>query len=308
MCNDQYIVCPVCLDLAFPIAYQCKNGHLICHICYNNPLFVVKHCPVCQECIKCPTRNRIAEKVISQIPVKCGAIGCNVATHYDKMRAHVTQLCQYTKVDCEYKELGCSWNGIRKDLKNHTHVDINYDVLKTRIMGINKLKQQIQSLTNKCNLKTEIADINLSLAYAILHETVIFEQWNFTLNKQIASMDGIVKEFIPNNSKYDSAKCAVFLDFLNNEQVDGIDVMYKLIVQLPISSDRVYRNVKILIVFGDCFHGKMYKVISKEISGMKTIKTEWATLHALDYIDGYHLDKALEEGREYCVQIIMNIK
>ena len=101
----------------------------MCGDCYNNPFFSEKKCPICRLSMKHPIRNRFAEKHVKNLLVTCEMIGCNVELPYSKMNHHVLVECPEVQVVCRYNELGCNWEGSRKDISTHRHTGINFDVL-----------------------------------------------------------------------------------------------------------------------------------------------------------------------------------
>jgi len=61
--------CPVCLDFAANRKiYQCREGHIVCEICFGNPDLL--NCPICRISIKGPnqvSRNRQLEELVSAL-------------------------------------------------------------------------------------------------------------------------------------------------------------------------------------------------------------------------------------------------
>ena len=57
--------CPVCLLLPICDIYQCKDGHLVCMICYNKlPVQLPIRCPTCRTAMPTePIRARAVEQV-----------------------------------------------------------------------------------------------------------------------------------------------------------------------------------------------------------------------------------------------------
>ncbi len=54
--------CTICLDLSASPIYTCKNGHVICGICFDKK---IEKCPSCQASPLeiCPFAERLSRKV-----------------------------------------------------------------------------------------------------------------------------------------------------------------------------------------------------------------------------------------------------
>ena len=151
--------CYVCLELPEPIIYmQCQQGHLICGNCYDNPLFS-KKCGICNTSMAIRIRCRTAEKVLKEKMINCTSIGCTKILPYGQMKQHVDNDCQFVKIECKYKALGCNWVGIRGDVRNDFHMNISYDELCEKIKELERQKNnyinsdlQMSEIMRNCNI------------------------------------------------------------------------------------------------------------------------------------------------------------
>ena len=94
--------CPVCLKTprTTPI-YQCEQGHIHCKTCHPR----LQKCPVCRGPIG-NTRNLVAEKIISKLPVQCANFGCQ------ETRALPDQIIEHEKY-CEFRMVKCFFSGCK---------------------------------------------------------------------------------------------------------------------------------------------------------------------------------------------------
>ena len=135
-----------------PVIYlQCKEGHLMCNDCFNNPNFVDKRCCICRISMENPSRNRLAEKQVKNMSVICKVEGCNVELPYYKMKQHVDNDCQAVQVQCKYMTLGCNWSGPRRNAANHSHSGIDYDSLVEKIEELCEETSNLEDELYECN-------------------------------------------------------------------------------------------------------------------------------------------------------------
>jgi len=123
--KDEELHCLVCME--FPAEgeiYQCKHGHLLCKSCHQSLIESEK--PVCPACRvrmsrENPSRNRIAEMVLSGIMVDCPnkAAGCLPQHKFSEVAKHEKEECPFRPAQCKWEPLGCEWTGYFKDAENH---------------------------------------------------------------------------------------------------------------------------------------------------------------------------------------------
>lgn len=121
--KDEELHCIVCFD--FPVGgeiYQCKHGHLLCKVCHQSVIEGEK--PLCPNCRvrlsrENPSRNRIAEMVLSGIMIDCSNKGCKTQHKFSEVTKHEKEECEYRHAQCKWEPLGCEWNGVHKDAESH---------------------------------------------------------------------------------------------------------------------------------------------------------------------------------------------
>ena len=108
--------CPVCMEYMVPPIKMCKNGHNICSKCRGKVTF----CPTCRaEFLE--TRNVIMENIVRRQKYPCAnrQSGCLDLFSIEHIAEHNAG-CLYGKIKCPSLPFkGCSWNGLKKDLKEH---------------------------------------------------------------------------------------------------------------------------------------------------------------------------------------------
>jgi len=121
--KDEELHCIVCFD--FPVGgeiYQCKHGHLLCKVCHQSVIEGEK--PLCPNCRvrlsrENPSRNRIAEMVLSGIMIDCSNKGCKAQHKFSEVSKHEKEECDYRPAQCKWEALGCEWKGVHKDAEAH---------------------------------------------------------------------------------------------------------------------------------------------------------------------------------------------
>jgi hypothetical protein len=68
-----------------------------------------------------PSRNRIAEMVLSGIMVDCANknVGCKTQHKFSEVGKHEKEQCDYRPAQCKWEPLGCEWKGFHKDAEPH---------------------------------------------------------------------------------------------------------------------------------------------------------------------------------------------
>jgi hypothetical protein len=123
--KDEELHCIVCME--FPTEgeiYQCKHGHLLCKTCHQSLIESDKPlCPACRVRMsrENPSRNRIAEMVLSGIMVDCAnkSVGCKTQHKFSEVGRHEKEECEYRPAQCKWEPLGCEWKGFQKDAEPH---------------------------------------------------------------------------------------------------------------------------------------------------------------------------------------------
>lgn len=193
--------CAICKQVSqSPALYVlCVKGHMICSYCYENDLFN-QNCPVCKEPMPYKIRNRAVEDYVNETQVCCPNNGCNDTMLYKDIGNHCSSNCQYQKVVCPYKDLGCKWNGERRFRETHEHnlsLDTIVDKIKTlrqtiqeQLFTIRQDNHYIQDLIadnhdlelTRERLTEETMDIKKFIFEANISDTIelnsIWRDWN----------------------------------------------------------------------------------------------------------------------------------
>ncbi|ETO30046.1 hypothetical protein RFI_07075 [Reticulomyxa filosa] len=105
-------------------------------------------CPICTVAIsrRSPIRNRLAERHLETLEVKCRNIGCTAAMQFAHLRQHMETRCPYRPVTCRFEPLGCPWKGLQKDRKQH------HKCCQTSAMSPSQLLEQVKAKNSKDNL------------------------------------------------------------------------------------------------------------------------------------------------------------
>ena len=111
--------CPVCFKIprTTPI-YQCEQGHIHCKKCHPR----LRDCPICRGSIG-NTRNLVAEKIISKLPVRCTNFekGCEEPQALPDQITEHEKYCEFRMVKCFYTRCAdlFAFNNPMKHLKKH---------------------------------------------------------------------------------------------------------------------------------------------------------------------------------------------
>jgi len=78
-------------------------------------------CPNCRVRLsrENPSRNRIAELVLSAIMVDCSNKGCKTQHKFSELTKHEKEECEYRPAQCKWEPLGCEWRGVHKEAETH---------------------------------------------------------------------------------------------------------------------------------------------------------------------------------------------
>ncbi|CAG0915409.1 unnamed protein product [Notodromas monacha] len=110
--------CPVCYEYILPPAYQCCQGHAICHGCKRK----LSHCPSCREelgNIRCLVMEKVGDTI--QFPCKYALQGCGLMLHRSRKTTHELEECEYKLFECPYKFIdNClEWSGRADKVVEH---------------------------------------------------------------------------------------------------------------------------------------------------------------------------------------------
>ena len=83
--------------------YQCEQGHIHCKKCHPR----LRDCPICRGSIG-NTRNLVAEKIISKLPVRC----TNFEKGCEEPQALPDQITEHEKY-CEFRMVNCFYEGCK---------------------------------------------------------------------------------------------------------------------------------------------------------------------------------------------------
>jgi len=89
---------------------------------------------------------------IKQIPVKCKKAenGCSWMGTVAMLEDHVTKSCDFTKVPCKYKSIGCTKKVIRKEIKTHEkkRASVHLDLIHCHIRKIEERLSVSKTMKN----------------------------------------------------------------------------------------------------------------------------------------------------------------
>ena len=170
-------MCPICLELPKPWFiqyYQCKNGHLVCTLCYRN-LYLIgedddSKCPICRVSMKDPHRNRIAENHVKNMIVCCKENGCNEKMKYSELSKHLANECQHVLEKCHYCLLGCKWEGPRGLQKDHIHNNMTFDQILEKVEEIEDNNYELEEKLDIANWVVEESDLRLNACKSVCEE------------------------------------------------------------------------------------------------------------------------------------------
>lgn len=114
--------CPVCFEFVLPPILQCKNGHIVCYMCYRK----VEFCPTCRDPKENTTRNLAMEKMARELKFNCkySSDGCTASTPYEQANDH-TGKCEFRPYSCPCPGETCKWEGSLQSIMNHITISHN---------------------------------------------------------------------------------------------------------------------------------------------------------------------------------------
>ncbi|KAL7734336.1 hypothetical protein ACLKA6_010673 [Drosophila palustris] len=122
----QVMLCNVCLELPHPDEnYQCKLGHILCEDCVTRLLAEAAlksseaQCPHCRTRIswKELTKNLAVGQTLWELPKNCA--DCEQQIESKCMANHLKTECGKRLVQCQYRCLGCTWEGCQEASSEH---------------------------------------------------------------------------------------------------------------------------------------------------------------------------------------------
>ena len=169
---SEYFCC-ICSELSSGKILQCPNGCLICETWYvfiaiytfhsftpcviSYPKICPMKCPLCRVGMSKtkPIRCRIAEKALASRLVTCRHEGCGEEVTFAKLQHHEQKECKYLPIDCKFKLLGCSWNGLKQDQREHElQCECDQD---ESLKIVREMDDQLKIYQKFCNLCTNLS-------------------------------------------------------------------------------------------------------------------------------------------------------
>ena len=132
--------CPACKEYIVPPMNLCTNGHNICSKCKE----IVKCCPTCRATFS-GTRNVALENIARRQKYPCAnrQSGCLELFSVEHIAKHHAA-CVYGKIKCPLHLIEtCSWNGLKKDVKEHVKAAHPKELLEGSSWRVSSLKDSI---------------------------------------------------------------------------------------------------------------------------------------------------------------------
>ncbi|CAL9762635.1 unnamed protein product [Musa acuminata subsp. burmannicoides] len=106
--------CIVCFGPLLPPIYQCQNGHVACHPCYEKLRYI---CHTCESLLSY-ARNLALENVMESVMISCphASFGCEETVAYIKQQEHAEK-CTYAPSSCLFPD--CNYAASFKELIIH---------------------------------------------------------------------------------------------------------------------------------------------------------------------------------------------
>ncbi|CAD5177763.1 unnamed protein product [Musa acuminata subsp. malaccensis] len=109
--------CIVCFGPLLPPIYQCQNGHVACHPCYEK----LRHiCHTCESLLSY-ARNLALENVMESVMISCphASFGCEETVAYIKQQEHAEK-CTFAPFSCLFPD--CNYAASFKELIIHATI------------------------------------------------------------------------------------------------------------------------------------------------------------------------------------------
>ncbi|XP_034482933.1 cysteine and histidine-rich protein 1 homolog [Drosophila innubila] len=148
------MLCNVCLELPNPDEnYQCSLGHILCEDCVTRLLAEAAlksseaQCPHCRTPIswKELTKNLAVGQTLCELPKTCA--DCEQQMEYKSMANHLKMECSKRLVQCQYRCLGCFWEGCQESRIEHESSCKNLKMSSDQILTELQLIDEEDQLT-----------------------------------------------------------------------------------------------------------------------------------------------------------------
>ncbi|EDW19005.1 cysteine and histidine-rich protein 1 homolog [Drosophila mojavensis] len=156
------MLCTVCLELPHPDdSYQCTLGHIVCEDCVTRLLAEAvlnsrdAQCPHCRTHISWQelTKNLAVGQTLWELPKSCS--DCEQQMEYKSLAKHLKTECSKRLVHCQYRCLGCTWQGCQEDSIQHeancNYLQLSSDEILTALDTIDQLEQMAVHSLRQCH-------------------------------------------------------------------------------------------------------------------------------------------------------------
>lgn len=156
------MLCTVCLELPHPDdSYQCSLGHIVCEDCVTRLLAEAAlnnreaQCPHCRTHISWQelTKNLAVGQTLWELPKSCS--DCEQQMEYKCMAKHLKTECAKRLVHCQYRCLGCTWQGCQEDSSQHEsscrNLQMSSDEIIHELATIDRLEQMAAQPLRQCH-------------------------------------------------------------------------------------------------------------------------------------------------------------
>ncbi|TDG45369.1 hypothetical protein AWZ03_008227 [Drosophila navojoa] len=156
------MLCTVCLELPHPDdSYQCTLGHIVCEDCVTRLLAEAvlncrnAQCPHCRTHISWQelTKNLAVGQTLWELPKSCS--DCEQQMEWKSLANHLKTECSKRLVLCQYRCLGCIWQGCQEDSIQHEahceYLQMSSDEILTSLDTIDQLEQMAVHSLHQCH-------------------------------------------------------------------------------------------------------------------------------------------------------------
>ena len=149
------VYCPLCQELFKSPVLSSLCSHTFCKSCVEQN---VKSCPICSSPLTLDNTfdNLAIQNVILELLVYCKNYneGCREVLQNSNSNLHEDK-CLFTPVCCNWKNNGCQWKGILKNLNHHLNSSCPFESIKFYIM---QTSTQIEDLKKLVEYQQEKID------------------------------------------------------------------------------------------------------------------------------------------------------
>ncbi|KAH8372184.1 hypothetical protein KR093_010495 [Drosophila rubida] len=155
------MLCTVCLELPHPDEnYQCTLGHILCEDCATRLLAqaamkqLTACCPHCRTPIswKEMCKNLAVGQTLWELPKCCPE--CELQMDYKLLEHHLKSECSKRWVKCQYRCLGCRWEGCRAESAAHEahckHLAMSSDQILSELQQMDAQQQMAAHAMHVC--------------------------------------------------------------------------------------------------------------------------------------------------------------